>query len=121
MPIVKVLIVDDDEDLLEMVSMMLKINGMQVKGLNAGKLLNAGLTEFDPDILLMDIYLGDSDGRELARDLKDSSRYSHLPVVLYSAGEIEQSSIQASGADYFLRKPFEMSDLINQIQYHVAN
>ncbi|MEO5594127.1 MAG: response regulator [Chitinophagaceae bacterium] len=112
---VKVLIVDDDEDLLEMVTLMLRASRMQVKSLNAGALLLETLKTETPDILLMDIFLGDSDGRKLCKELKNSIAYTGFPVFLYSAGEITNASIVESDADYFMRKPFEMSHLVNRI------
>jgi DNA-binding response OmpR family regulator len=116
---VKVLIVDDDEDLLEMVTLMLTASRMQVKSLNAGALLLETLGRETPDILLMDIFLGDSDGRQLCKQLKGSATYTGFPVFLYSAGEISNASIVESDADYFLRKPFEMSHLVGRIHESV--
>ena len=112
---VKVLIVDDDQDLLEMVTLMLTASRMQVKSLNAGALLFEALGEERPDILLMDIFLGDSDGRQLCKQLKNSVTYTGFPVFLYSAGDISNASIVESNADCFLHKPFEMYHLVNRI------
>jgi DNA-binding response OmpR family regulator len=111
----KVLIVDDDEDLLEMVTLMLQANFMEVKSLNAGASLFDALDSERPDILLMDIFLGDSDGRYLCKKLKSSATYTGFPVFLYSAGDISNASIVESNADQFLRKPFEMTTLVNRI------
>jgi DNA-binding response OmpR family regulator len=115
----KVLIVDDDEDLLEMVTLMLRANLMQVKSLNAGAGLFDSLDAERPDILLMDIFLGDSDGRQLCKQVKTSVNFTGLPVFLYSAGDISSASIVESKADYFLRKPFGMATLVNSIQEHL--
>jgi DNA-binding response OmpR family regulator len=112
---IKILIVDDDEDLLEMVTLMLTTSRMEVKTLSAGALLFKTLGTEMPDILLMDIFLGDSDGRQLCKQLKGSGTYTGFPVFLYSAGDITSASIVESDADYFLRKPFEMSHLVNRI------
>jgi DNA-binding response OmpR family regulator len=112
---VNVLIVDDDEDLLEMVTLMLRASSMLVKTLNTGALLLETVGAQPPDVLLMDIFLGDSDGRQLCKQLKSSRAYSGFPVFLYSAGEITNASIVESDADYFLRKPFEMSHLVARI------
>jgi DNA-binding response OmpR family regulator len=116
---VKVLIVDDDEDLLEMVTLMLKASGMQVSSLNAGASFFETLGKEQPDIVLMDIFLGDSDGRQLCKQLKSSADYTGIPVFLYSAGDITRASIVESNADYFMSKPFEMTHLVNRIQESV--
>lgn len=116
---VKVLVVDDDEDLLEMVTLMLRTSHMSVTSLNAGALLFQTIDADEPDILLMDIFLGDSDGRQLCKELKSSAAYTGFPILLYSAGEISKASIEQSDADYFLRKPFEMSYLVKCINERV--
>ena len=114
-PAVKVLIVDDDEDLLEMVTLMLRANQMQVTGLATATRLLETLQTDPPDLLLMDIFLGDNDGRQICRELKNSGSYPHLPIFLYSAGDISAASINESTADHFFRKPFEMQQLVSRI------
>jgi len=112
---VKVLIVDDDEDLLEMVTLMLTANQMQVTGLTTVSGLFEILQADPPDVLLMDIFLGDSDGRQICKTLKNSGSYAGFPIFLYSAGDISTASINESTADYFFRKPFEMHQLVSRI------
>ena len=111
---------DDDGDLREMVTMVLRFRGMEIKGLASGKLLLESLTIEKPDMVLMDIYLGDSDGRSLCKQLKNSEEYSAIPIVLYSAGVISNASIVDSLADDFVQKPFDLSSLFNCIQKNLA-
>lgn len=115
-----VLVIDDDVDLLEMVETVLTSYDMQVSCANAGSKLFDSLKARRPDIILMDIYLGDADGRELCHDLKKSEEFSHIPVILYSAGNISRSSIQESKADDFIVKPFDVSMLAKKINAMVA-
>ena len=114
--LIKLVIVEDDGDLREMVTRVLRMRGMEIKGLASGKLLLESLTIERPDIVLMDIYLGDSDGRTLCKQLKNSQEYSAIPIVLYSAGNISNTSIVDSLADDFVQKPFNLSSLFNCIQ-----
>jgi len=67
-------------------------------------------------LLLMDVFLGDHDGRHIARDLKSSDDYKDIPILLYSAGQIDYSSIQDSKAEGFIQKPFNMKDLISRMR-----
>jgi DNA-binding response OmpR family regulator len=113
---VKVFVVDDDQDLLEMVTLMLQANGMSVTSFLTAVLLRESLGSASPDVLLMDIFLGDSDGRELCHQLKAEPGYSGFPIILYSAGDVPTASVVAAGADYFMRKPFDMSDLVGHIK-----
>jgi DNA-binding response OmpR family regulator len=113
---VNVFVLDDDLDLLEMVTLMLQANGMSVKSFPTADSLRSSLGFASPDVLLMDIFLGDSDGRELCRQLKTEPGYSGFPIILYSAGDVPTASVAAAGADFFMRKPFDMSVLVSHIQ-----
>ena len=111
---------DDDEDLLEMLTMVFRARGdTEIKGFARGSLLLESLAIEKPDMVLMDIYLGDSDGRNLCRKLKNSHEYSAIPVILYSAGNISKSSIVDSLADDFVHKPFDLSSLFSRIQQNL--
>jgi DNA-binding response OmpR family regulator len=110
-----ILIVDDDPDLLEMITLVLVSQRHKVTTASCGAAVAGALDGSLPDLILMDIYLGDADGRDLCRQLKDSFVYGHIPVLLYSAGYIQQDSIAASGADDFIAKPFDIYQLRERI------
>ena len=113
---------DDDEDLLEMLTMVFRARGdTEIKGFARGSLLLEGLAIEKPDMVLMDIYLGDNDGRILCKQLKNSREYSAIPIVLYSAGNISKASIVDSLADDFIQKPFDLSSLFTRIQKNLTN
>lgn len=115
----KVLIVDDDNDLLEMVTLVLRTNGMEVFSLSDHTDFFTTLSNYRPDLIVLDIYLGDADGRELCRQLKNTEEFSDIPVVLYSAGHISSSSIEDCQANDFLQKPFDISVLLKRIRQQV--
>src|SRR5688572_29255750 len=110
-----VLVVDDDTDLLEMISLVLASNGIKVNCLNNGNDFWNFLSDNSPDVVLMDIFLGDLDGRELCRTIKSSQRFKYIPVILYSAGQVTPASIEDSLADDFISKPFDIVQLIRKI------
>jgi len=116
----KVLVVDDDIDLLDMVTLVLQTQGMNVFSLNDHEDFFTVLSNFQPDLVVLDIYLRDADGRELCKQLKDSNEFSRIPVLLYSAGHISASSIEDSRANDFLQKPFDISMLLKRIRQQVA-
>ena len=116
----KILVVDDDKDLLEMITLVLRTYGMEVASLNNGTHFFHTLSRFTPDIIVMDIYLGDADGRILCKELKTTTDYAEIPVILYSAGTISQASIEESEADDFLQKPFDIGFLFSRIQQQLA-
>ena len=94
---------------------MLQANGMEVKSLTGGASLFETINKEKPDIILMDIFLGDSDGRQLCKELKSSGAFSGFPVFLYSAANISNASIIESNADAFLPKPFDMKSLVRRM------
>jgi len=110
-----VLIVDDDKDILEMVSLILSTNGISSSCLGGGNHLFEFLEKDSPDMILMDIYLGDSDGRVLCHQLKNMDNFKHIPVLLYSAGNITTLSVKESLANDFIAKPFVVADLLKKI------
>ena len=113
---VNVLVIDDDKDLLDMVEMVLVNYDFHVSVLNHASPLFETIELRKPDIILMDIYLGDADGRQLCHTLKTSSAFSSSPVILYSAGFIQPSTRQESLADDFLPKPFDNAQLVERLR-----
>lgn len=112
---IKVVLVDDDTDLLEMVCLMLETPEISPVCLDDCKVVLPALDAESPHVLIMDVFLGECDGRTLCKQVKSMKKYSSLPVLLYSAGQITEASIKESGADDFLAKPFDMNVLLNRI------
>jgi DNA-binding response OmpR family regulator len=110
-----VLVVDDDKDLLEMMSLVLTKYDLNISCISKGLKLFDSINAVNPDLVLMDIFLGDADGRELCHQLKVSA-HNQLPVILYSAGQITPLSIKNSLADDFVTKPFNISILASKIK-----
>jgi DNA-binding response OmpR family regulator len=112
---IKVVLLDDDVDLLDMVCLMLSTPDIRSYCFDDCKKVLPVLDAEVPDVLVMDVYLGECDGRALCRQVKAMKQYSGLPVLLYSAGDVSPASIRESGADFFLQKPFNMNVLLEQI------
>lgn len=111
-----VLLVDDDKDLLEMVSLALEIKQVNVSAITDVAQLLPTIRSSKPGLILMDIYLGDKDGREICRQIKSDEEFQQIPVILYSAGNIDQQSILDSKANVFIKKPFDLANLYQTIQ-----
>ena len=112
----KILVVDDDKDLLEMVEMTLSRLGYHITTLGKGSGFINIVESLRPDIILLDIFLGDSDGRTLCHKMKLQPAYENIPVILYSAGYVSLSTIEHSKADEFMIKPFEIKQLLEKIK-----
>ena len=110
------LIVDDDKDLLDMVSFVLRRHDMNVDCLESGSLLMPYLSKKRPDVLLLDVFLGNTNGQDLSKAIKTSPELKDIPIILYSAGNVTADSMkQSSLADEFIMKPFEISQLVDTI------
>lgn len=111
----KILVVDDNEGILDVVSIILEGEGYDVRQvIEPDQMMK--LDEDLPDLILLDIWMSGADGRVICKQLKDQPSTKHLPVVLMSANkDIEEIAAEA-GADGYLAKPFEMQDLIDIVK-----
>lgn len=110
-----VMVVDDDTGILEVVSTVLSIHGYRPVALNNAKNLFAVVEETKPAVIILDVQLGDSDGRELCRQIKEDEKYKHIPVILFSANKYFFNSGDMGCADAFLEKPFEITNLLKVV------
>ena len=113
---IKALVLDDDEDLLEMVTLMLKSQGIDVIQVSSGRDFRAVVANTAPDLVIMDVFLGEYDGRVLCRELKNDQQLGSTKVILYSAGTLDDSITEITGADAFLSKPFDMHTMISTVK-----
>ena len=114
----KIMIVDDDEGILDALSMMLQYKGYEVVTCTNGNTILAMQQDY-PDLLLLDIWMSGIDGRNVCRQLKEKIQTKKIPIIMISASkDIERSAID-SGADDFLAKPFEMNELIKKIELNI--
>ena len=116
----KLLIIDDDKDLLEMVEVALAEQGFDVRTSTEGSSFFSQVENFKPDIVLLDVFLKDADGRELCYRLKSNPAYDHIPVALYSAGHMSNSTIINSKANTFITKPFDLGQLGDKLRAMLA-
>ena len=111
----KILVVDDERDILEFLQIILEEEGYEVtttdKGEYLEKLRNGGL----PDIILLDVLLSGKDGRDIVRFLKSQQETQHIPVIMLSAHPSAGETARKAGADDFVAKPFDIDDLLATI------
>lgn len=115
MPMKKVLIYDDDTDLLEVCSLILQSKNFEVVTKDKCTSILNDLTEHQPDVVLMDNWIPDTGGVKATRLIKESEKFKHIPVIFFSANnDVSDLAIQA-GADYALQKPFDITELENMV------
>jgi DNA-binding response OmpR family regulator len=117
----KILILDDDDDILEILSFLLSENGYEIKTLSCGDTVFDDIKDFRPDLILMDVMLAGLDGRSICRNIKENHLTSFLPVILISAThDLAYSLNQSGGPNDFISKPFDLDDLLAKIKSQLA-
>jgi DNA-binding response OmpR family regulator len=107
-----ILVVDDDKDILTVLKVLLSMRGFNVIAISSGEAVPNHLTNPRPDVILLDIDLGTTDGRVICKDLKSNADTKDIPIVIFSANHKMMDSALASDADKFIEKPFEVEQLV---------
>lgn len=115
----KILVVDDDVDILTALKHILKSEGFEVETLSKAQEVDDKVEKTNPDIMLMDVNLSGYDGRIICRHLKEEKKIE-IPIILFSADSSYEPTASDYGADDFIFKPFEIPELISQIQTHIS-
>lgn len=113
----RILIVDDEPDFRTPIMSVLNSLGMEVKDAGTAAEMDAVLSHYEADVLLLDINLPDESGLQIARRLKQTR---NIDIVMLSAqGDVEHRvEGLSSGADYYLPKPVDIRELLAVIQRH---
>ncbi len=113
----KILVVDDDDDVLETIQLILEIGGYYIEPLNNAELVFDRIHDFKPDLILLDVVLGKIDGGLICSQVKGNSETKHIPVLmmsgLYNLKEVQDLEC---APDDFLSKPFKMDVLLEKIE-----
>ena len=113
-----VAIVDDERDILEIVSAALTKEGFKIKTFRDGGDFMLSLNSFKPDLILLDLALPGMDGIEICKRLKNSSRTSSIPVIMVTARTTEIDVVLGLeiGADDYVTKPFSPRELTARVR-----
>jgi DNA-binding response OmpR family regulator len=112
----KILIVDDDSDLLYGLNALLTNKGYKIKTLDEGSTAIPVIEEFHPDIILLDVNLPGMDGRKICRLIKHNSMTMHIPIIMISANTEREDVTEVCDADDFMGKPFSLRSLYSKIE-----
>ena len=111
----KILIVDDQEDMLYMMEAILLRNGFDVIKNSNGEVLELINDGIKPDLIILDINLGEKDGGEICYSLKKEISTKNIPIILVSAVMDLLKVSTYCGAEDYLEKPFRGQQLINKV------
>jgi DNA-binding response OmpR family regulator len=114
----RIAVVDDEPDIIHLVSIHLKKAGFSVEGFLNGTSLLKSLSSSIPDLIILDIMMPDFDGFEVTRMMKKDSRYSSIPIIMLTAKgqEVDKVTGLELGADDYLTKPFSPKELVARVK-----
>jgi len=111
-------LVDDEPDILELVSINLRKAGYKVKAYENAEAFLAELPNTEFDLLVLDIMLPDYDGFELCKLVKNNPKYHNIPIIMLSAKSTEMEKVFGLeiGADDYVTKPFSPRELVARVK-----
>ena len=119
----KILIVDDEKDIVETLSFMLKAKGFECicaydgeEGLNLAK-------KSSPDLVILDVMMPKINGYKICRLLKFDEKYKNIPIIMITARSQEEDKLigEETGADEYITKPFEFSTVLEKINKYLKD
>ena len=111
----RILVVDDDIDILSVMEVLLSMKGFDVEVTAKGENTFPKIKSFKPDLILLDVLISGHDGRIICKQLKTNENTKHIPVIMFSAHPGAAATIGDYGADDFIAKPFDVAHLIKKV------
>jgi DNA-binding response OmpR family regulator len=112
----KILVADDDPSIVDSLTMILEEEGYNVQTALKNHDTLSTVKDLKPDLVLLDIWIDNEDGREICQSLKRDILTNKIPIVVISASQGAAQMAIDAGADDFIAKPFEIDELISKIQ-----
>jgi two-component system phosphate regulon response regulator PhoB len=118
----KVLVIEDDKDIRDTVTLALEDEGYEVISSENAKILKH-LDDHKPDIILLDNWLtdwsSDANGQQISKGLKTNPATSYIPVIIVSAVSNIAEIAEAGMADGYLKKPFDLTELAAVVKKYI--
>ena len=114
----KILIVDDEPEMLEMIRFRLEKSGYTVFTATTGEECIKKAQDERPDVILLDILLPDLSGYEVSKRIKANEHTKNIPIIMVTAfiGDDAKKKGLEQGAQYFISKPFNPEELLSEIK-----
>ena len=119
----KILIVDDEADIIEILQFVLEAQGYQCitamdgeEGLRLAK-------ELLPDLIILDVMMPKINGYKISRLLKYDTKYKNIPIIMVTARSQEDDKLigQETGVNEYITKPFELDDVIERVNNYLKD
>jgi two-component system OmpR family response regulator len=112
----RVLVVDDEPNITELVAMALRYEGYNVRTAGTGRAALVAVTQFDPALVILDVMLPDIDGMEVLRRLNSTGR--RVPIIFLTARDATEDKVHGLtiGGDDYVTKPFSVEELMARVR-----
>ena len=120
----KILVVDDEANIRELIKVNLAAAGYDVATASDGKEAIDKITASPPAFIILDVMMPDIDGWEVCKFVRDDPCLEHIKIIILTAKGTERDKIIGRGifkADDYLTKPFDIDDLTKSIKKHLDN
>lgn len=111
----KILVVDDDAGISEMLKTLLEFSGYQVAVTQNGDAAQSHVEKGNVDLVVLDMLISGVDGTEVCGDLRQNKKTSKVPILMMSAHREAGAKCLEAGADDFIAKPFEMEEFLQKV------
>ncbi|WP_028829018.1 response regulator transcription factor [Proteocatella sphenisci] len=114
----KILIIDDEENIVELIKFNLELNGYQTQCAYDGKTGISKIKTWNPDLVLLDIMLPGIDGITIIQLVRSDEKLKHIPIIMMTAKSQDSDKFIGfeSGADDYVTKPFIVKELVYRIK-----
>jgi DNA-binding response OmpR family regulator len=111
----RILILDDNQDILDIVHETLTYEQFDVKGTSESAEVIPFMEEFIPDLIILDYRVAGTNGGELCKQIKAHPVFCNVPVIIFSAYINHDDELFAYGCDAIINKPFDLSELVEKV------
>ena len=115
----KILLIDDDPDIRTVMGVTLKKEGYEVATASRREEALEMIEQEKPSLILLDVLLSGTDGRELCREIKSAEETKHIPVIMFSGHPSAAFQFESYGANDFIAKPFNTETLLEKLSRQI--
>ena len=114
----KVLIVDDEKDIVETIQFVLEAQGYSCITAYDGEAGLKKAKDKNPDLIILDVMMPNINGFKISRLLKFDTKYKDIPIIMLTARSQQEDKLigEETGADIYMTKPFDIEELVNNVK-----
>ena len=118
----KILIVDDEPDIIEILKFVLETQGYECITASDGEMGLNLAREISPDLIILDVMMPKINGYKVSRFLKFDEKYKNIPILMLTARSQEEDKIigEETGADEYITKPFDVDFVVQKVKSYLG-